>query len=165
MMMKLHTKIGRAGILSLAALILLLGAAGILEIFRQNTARDLSDQWAARRWEKNGYAQISGYFPEGAGDVPGRIYSLTAAVDKALQEAEARAKQMKDEYLSVEHLFLGLLEKPSRTMAEIWKSYAISEKTFLPALQSVRGNTRVTGETPEETYDALDHSLRSLSNA
>ncbi len=91
MMMKLHTKIGRAGILSLAALILLLGATGIFEILRQNTAHALSDQWAAHRWEKNGYAQISGYFPPGAGDVPGRIYSLTAAVDKALQDASLSA--------------------------------------------------------------------------
>ena len=91
--MKLHTKIGRAGILSLAALILLLGATGIFEILRQNTAHALSDQWAAHRWEKNGYAQISGYFPPGAGDVPGRIYSLTAAVDQAMTDASLESPE------------------------------------------------------------------------
>ncbi|MBO5502197.1 MAG: ATP-dependent chaperone ClpB [Clostridia bacterium] len=83
-----------------------------------------------------------------------KIY-INNDTEKALNAAKERATQMKDEYLSVEHLFLGLLDKPSRTMAELWKSYAITEKTFLPALQSVRGNARVTGETPEETYDVL----------
>ncbi len=83
-----------------------------------------------------------------------KIY-INNDTEKALVAARERAQQMKDEYLSVEHLFLGLLEKPSRTMAEIWKSYAITEKTFLPALQSVRGSARVTGETPEGTYDVL----------
>ena len=76
-------------------------------------------------------------------------------VEKALLAAKETAERMKDEYLSVEHLFLGLLQKPERSMGELWKSYAIEEKGFLSALQSVRGNTRVTGETPEETYDAL----------
>ena len=93
MMMKRHTKIGRAGILSLAALLLLLGATGILEIVRQNTAHSLPDQWAARRWNEKDSAQLSGYFPEGEGDVPGRIYSLTASVDKALQDASLRAAE------------------------------------------------------------------------
>ena len=90
----------------------------------------------------------------GSGREPDKIY-ISSDVEKALVAARDRAQQMKDEYLSVEHLFMGLLDKPSRSMAEVWRSYAIDEKTFLPALQSVRGNTRVTGETPEETYDAL----------
>ncbi|MDD6143946.1 MAG: Clp protease N-terminal domain-containing protein, partial [bacterium] len=90
----------------------------------------------------------------GSGREMDKIY-INSDVERALVAARDRAAQMKDEYLSVEHLFLGLLEKPSRSMAELWKGYAIEEKTFLPALQSVRGNTRVTGETPEETYDAL----------
>ena len=90
----------------------------------------------------------------GAGREMDKIY-INNDTEKALVAARERAEQMKDEYLSVEHLFLGLLDKPSRTMAELWKSYAITEKTFLPALQSVRGNARVTGETPEETYDVL----------
>ncbi|MBE5802202.1 MAG: ATP-dependent chaperone ClpB [Clostridiales bacterium] len=90
----------------------------------------------------------------GAGREMDKIY-INNDTEKALAQARERAVQMKDEYLSVEHLFLGLLDKPSRTMAEIWKSYAITEKTFLPVLKSVRGNARVTGETPEETYDVL----------
>ncbi|MDD5898553.1 MAG: Clp protease N-terminal domain-containing protein, partial [Clostridia bacterium] len=90
---------------------------------------------------------------------------ISADAEKALLAAQERAKQMKDEYLSVEHLFLGLLDKPSRSMAELWNGYAISEKTFLPTLQSVRGNTRVTGETPEETYDALAKYGTDLTEA
>ncbi len=90
----------------------------------------------------------------GGGREMDKIY-INNDTEKALVAARERAEQMKDEYLSVEHLFLGLLDRPSRTMAELWKSYAITEKTFLPALQSVRGNARVTGETPEETYDVL----------
>ena len=93
-----------------------------------------------------------------------RLY-VSADVEKALLAAQERAQQMKDEYLSVEHLFLGLLDKPSHTMAELWKSYAITPDTFLPVLQSVRGNTRVTGETPEETYDALAKYGTDLTEA
>ncbi|MEG0494201.1 MAG: ATP-dependent chaperone ClpB [Clostridia bacterium] len=90
----------------------------------------------------------------GSGREADKIY-ISNEVEQALVAARERAQQMKDEYLSVEHLFLGLLEKPSRTLAELWKSYAITEKNFLTVLQSVRGNTRVTGETPEDTYDVL----------
>jgi len=100
----------------------------------------------------------------GSGREMDKIY-INADVEKALVAAQERAAQMKDEYLSVEHLFLGLLDKPSRSMAEMWKSYAISEQTFLPALQAVRGNARVTGETPEETYDALAKYGTDLTEA
>ncbi|MDD3334313.1 MAG: ATP-dependent chaperone ClpB [Eubacteriales bacterium] len=92
-----------------------------------------------------------------------KIY-INADVERALAAARERAQQMKDEYLSVEHLFLGLLEKPTRSMKELWDGYAITEKAFLTVLQSVRGNTRVTGETPEETYDALAKYGQDLTN-
>jgi len=100
----------------------------------------------------------------GSGREADKIY-INTDVERALVAARERAQQMKDEYLSVEHLFLGLLDKPSRSMAELWKGYAIEEKTFLPALQSVRGNARVTGETPEETYDALAKYGADLTQA
>ncbi len=93
-----------------------------------------------------------------------RLY-ISADVEKALLAAQERAQQMKDEYLSVEHLFLGLLDKPGRSMAELWKSYSITPDTFLPVLQAVRGNTRVTGETPEDTYDALAKYGTDLTEA
>ena len=83
-----------------------------------------------------------------------KIY-ISNDVEKAMVAAQERAKRMGDDYMSVEHLFLGLLEKPSRAMAEFWRSYAIDEKGFLPVLQSVRGNARVSTENPEDTYDVL----------
>ena len=90
----------------------------------------------------------------GSGREADKIY-ISNDVDRALIAAKERAEQMKDEYMSVEHLFMGLLEKPTRSMKELWDSYAITLNAFLPVLQSVRGNSRVTGETPEDTYDAL----------
>ena len=90
----------------------------------------------------------------GSGREADKIY-ISNDVDRALIAARERAEQMKDEYMSVEHLFMGLLEKPTRAMKELWDSYAITLNAFLPVLQSVRGNSRVTGETPEDTYDAL----------
>ncbi len=90
----------------------------------------------------------------GFGREADKIY-ISNDVDRALIAAKERAEQMKDEYMSVEHLFMGLLEKPTRAMKELWDSYAITLNAFLPVLQSVRGNSRVTGETPEDTYDAL----------
>ncbi len=100
----------------------------------------------------------------GSGHEMDKIY-IHNDVEKALVAARERAEQMKDEYLSVEHLFLGLLDKPTRTMAELWKSYAIDDKTFLQALQAVRGNTRVTSDNPEETYDALAKYGTDLTEA
>ena len=100
----------------------------------------------------------------GSGREMDKIY-ISSDVERALVAARDRAAQMHDEYLSVEHLFLGLIEKPSRSMAEVWKGYAIDEKTFLPVLQSVRGNARVSSETPEETYDALAKYGTDLTEA
>ena len=76
-------------------------------------------------------------------------------VDKAFTAAEEKAKQMKDEYISVEHLFIGLLEKPNSQLKDIFAKCGITEKAFLQALEQVRGSVRVTGQNPEETYDVL----------
>ena len=93
MMMKLHKKMRLALILSAAALALLLCAAGILGILRRQTADALTDQQAAKRWNGRGASQISGFFAEGEGDVPGRIYSLTAAVDQAMTDASLESPE------------------------------------------------------------------------
>ena len=73
----------------------------------------------------------------------------------ALIEAEKQAKNMKDDYISVEHLFLGLLEKANSNLKELFKKYGIDKDEFLKALVTVRGNTRVTTDNPEGTYNAL----------
>lgn len=90
----------------------------------------------------------------GSGREPDKVY-VSQDVDKALTAAEEKAKQMRDEYISVEHLFIGLLEKPNSQLKEIFSSLGITEKAFLSALEQVRGSVRVTGQNPEETYDVL----------
>lgn len=90
----------------------------------------------------------------GSGRESGKIY-VSSDVDRALTEAERTAERMKDEYVSVEHLFLGLLEKPRNTLRDLFTEFNITRDRFLDALQSVRGNTRVTSDTPENTYDVL----------
>ncbi len=76
-------------------------------------------------------------------------------VDFVLQSAESIAKRMKDEYVSVEHIMLAIIDKVTGELKEIFKKYNITKTGFLKVLSSVRGNTRVTTDNPEETYDAL----------
>ena len=90
----------------------------------------------------------------GPGREPGKIY-VSSDVDAVLVEAENQAKRMKDEYVSVEHIMLAMLEKPNSAMRSVFERFGISRNTFLAALSTVRGNTRVTSDSPEETYDAL----------
>ena len=75
---------------------------------------------------------------------------------KALVYAENEAKAMGDEYVSVEHLFLGLIQKPSREVKELLKEFHIDRERFLQALSKVRGNQRVTSDNPEAVYDSLE---------
>ena len=90
----------------------------------------------------------------GPGREADKVY-ISPEVDKALQEAEARAKQMKDEYLSVEHVWMGICAKPNSRVRDILRTFNYQEADFLKALSQVRGATRVTTDSPEETYDAL----------
>ena len=76
-------------------------------------------------------------------------------VDMVLTKSEKIADKMKDEYVSVEHLMLAILDNPSSDIKEIFKRYNINKNDFLKALSSVRGNTRVTSDNPESTYDVL----------
>ena len=84
-----------------------------------------------------------------------RFY-ITADVDAAFQKAEEEAKTMKDEFVSVEHLFLGLLETARGGVKNLFDTYRITKENTLKALQAVRGNQRVTSDNPEGTYDALE---------
>ena len=90
----------------------------------------------------------------GPGREADKVY-ISADLEKALLEAEARAKQMKDEYLSVEHVWMGICSKANARVREILKRIGYDEKAFLKALSDVRGATRVTTDSPEDTYDAL----------
>ncbi len=77
-------------------------------------------------------------------------------LNRALIHAEEEAKQMGDEYVSVEHLFLSLLDHPSPSMKELFRENGITRDGFLQALSTVRGNQRVTSDNPEATYDTLN---------
>lgn len=76
-------------------------------------------------------------------------------VDRAFQEAEKEAAKMQDEYISVEHLMLGLFDVPDRDLKEIFQTFQLKKEDFLNALMKVRGNVRVTEQNPEETYNVL----------
>lgn len=97
----------------------------------------------------------------GPGREADRVY-VTQDLDRALNEAEKIAGNLKDEYISVEHLFLGLVEKPSKSVKELFARFAIDKNRFLTALNAVRGNARVTSDTPEDTYDALKKFAQDL---
>ena len=84
-----------------------------------------------------------------------RFY-ITADVDATFQKAEEEAKAMKDEFVSVEHLFLGLLQTARGGVKTLLDTYRITKENTLKALQAVRGNQRVTSDNPEGTYDALE---------
>ena len=83
-----------------------------------------------------------------------KIY-VSQGLDQALTEAEAQASRMKDDYVSVEHLVLGMLEKPEADVKKLMGTFEIDAGRFLAALRDVRGNARVTSDNPEETYDVL----------
>lgn len=88
------------------------------------------------------------------GRAQGSVY-ISSELDRSLSEAEAQAERMKDEYVSVEHIVLGIMEAPNKAVKELFKSFNITKSKFLQALQSVRGNAQVTSQNPEETYDVL----------
>ena len=77
-------------------------------------------------------------------------------LNKVLICAEDEAKRMGDEYVSVEHLFLSMLQNPNKEIKEIFREYAITRERFLKVLSEVRGNQRVTSDNPEATYDTLE---------
>ena len=90
----------------------------------------------------------------GSGREAGKIY-VSADLDRVLTEAEAQAERMKDDYVSVEHLFLALVEKGSSGTAGIFRSFGVEKNRLLKALSDIRGNQRVSSRNPEETYDVL----------
>lgn len=85
----------------------------------------------------------------------GQLY-IGQDLNKALIHAEDEAKQMGDEYVSVEHIFLSLLKYPNKELKAIFREFGITREGFLQALSTVRGNQRVTSDNPEATYDTLN---------
>ena len=90
----------------------------------------------------------------GSGRDPDKVY-ISQAADKVLSAAAREAKAMKDDYISVEHVFLGLLDEQTQNTTELFRAFSITKDKFLQQLTAVRGNQRVTNDNPEETYNAL----------
>ncbi len=84
----------------------------------------------------------------------GKVY-IASDMDKIFTKSEKLADSMKDEYVSVEHIFLSLITSPNSAMKKVFEEYNIDKTNFTKALVKVRGNTRVTSDSPESTYDAL----------
>ena len=90
----------------------------------------------------------------GSGRDPDKVY-ISQATDKVLSATAREAKAMKDDYVSVEHVFLGLLDEPTQNTTELFRAFNIKKDAFLQQLTAVRGNQRVTNDNPEDTYNAL----------
>ncbi|MBO5449830.1 MAG: ATP-dependent chaperone ClpB [Ruminococcus sp.] len=88
------------------------------------------------------------------GRAQGQVY-VSSELDKALAQAESEADKMQDEYVSVEHIFMGIMECPNKAVGELFRTFGIKKKTFSEALKSVRGGVKVTSQNPEDTYDVL----------
>ena len=95
-------------------------------------------------------------FPKagGSGYDPSRIY-ISASLDKALTEAEKQAGKMKDDYISVEHVLLGILEYPTDNVKALFRAQNVTAAAVLEALRKIRGNQKVTSDNPEDTYNVL----------
>lgn len=91
----------------------------------------------------------------------GSVY-MSPELEKALNEAFSVSSSMKDEYISVEHIMLGIIDKPDRSVKKLLSDFGITKNGFLTVLSSVRGGKRVTNDSPEETYDALNKYAKDL---
>ena len=97
----------------------------------------------------------------GSGREADRVY-ITPELDRALNAAEKQAQHMKDEYVSVEHVFLGLMDAPNEAIKTLLRQFAVERNAFLTALNDIRGGARVTSDSPEGTYDALGKYAQDL---
>ena len=104
------------------------------------------------------------HLPQVSGSGAGQMY-LSRDLEQALNEAEKIAREMHDEYTSVEHLMLGLFEKTDDTLRSLFREAGLTKEKFMAALRQVRGNRTVTSDTPEETYDVLKKYGRDLTEA
>ena len=102
--------------------------------------------------------------PQVSGSGAGQMY-LSRDLEQALNEAEKIAREMHDEYTSVEHLMLGLFEKTDDTLRSLFREAGLTKEKFMAALRQVRGNRTVTSDTPEETYNVLKKYGRDLTEA
>ena len=130
-------------------LALLADEAGLIPQLLGNMGLTVPSFTAAAKAEVEKLPRVSG-----SGREQGKIY-VAQDVDKCLNTAESIASSMKDEYVSVEHLLLALIDTANRELKELFRTYNVTKEGVLQALTAVRGNQRVTSDNPEETYNAL----------
>ena len=130
-------------------LALLLDEGGLIPQLLGNMGLTVPSFTAAAKAEVEKLPRVSG-----SGREQGKIY-VAQDVDKCLNTAESIAASMKEEYVSVEHLLLALLDTANRELKELFRTYNVQKEGVLQALTNVRGNQRVTSDNPEETYNAL----------
>ncbi|MBQ5337614.1 MAG: ATP-dependent chaperone ClpB, partial [Oscillospiraceae bacterium] len=99
----------------------------------------------------------------GSGRQPGMVY-ISNDTEQLYNQAEELAKQMQDEYVSVEHVFLAMLKSNDPTLKRLFQQFSVNEPKVLSALKEIRGNTRITNETPEATYDVLKKYGQDLTD-
>ena len=101
----------------------------------------------------------------GAGVDPSKVV-ITQRLGKALAEAEAEARRMKDEYVSVDHIFAAIADQPPASpLGEVWREYNITRARFVMAMEELRGGARITSANPEDTFEALTKYGRDLVEA
>ncbi|MBR3437900.1 MAG: AAA family ATPase, partial [Clostridia bacterium] len=127
---------------------------GLIPSLVTSIGADLNSLLSKLQTEIGSLPQVTG------GDM---YYSQSAFA--ALAEAEKAAQSMKDEYISVEHIMLGIIRKASPAMKSLLSSYGINEKAFLSVLKNVRNSRTVTSDNPEDTYDVLKKYGRDLTEA
>lgn len=111
----------------------------------------------------NSILNLINQMPKVSGNTDGKIY-LSQNLDAALTEAEKQAKNMGDSYISVEHLFLGIMAKPNNNVKKLLADYSIKKDNFLMTLKNIRGNQQVNSENPEATYNVLKKYGQDLTD-
>ena len=111
----------------------------------------------------NSILNLINQMPKVSGNTDGKIY-LSQNLNAALTEAEKQAKNMGDSYISVEHLFLGIMAKPNNNVKKLLADYSIKKDNFLMTLKNIRGNQQVNSENPEATYNVLKKYGQDLTD-
>ena len=115
----------------------------------------LKKMGVSEKFEKTIKNKVNNMPKMSGGARPSDSIYVSRDVDLTLNDAEKIASKMKDEYVSVEHIMLSIFDNANSQIKELFRTYNINKSEFLKALSSVRGNTRVTTDNPEETYNAL----------
>ncbi|NLA05674.1 MAG: AAA domain-containing protein, partial [Firmicutes bacterium] len=137
--------------------------AALLEQEQGLAARFVSEAGADPAALQRDLAQLLEKIPRVSGSGYEGTLQMSSELARALSRSEQEAKQLKDEYVSVEHLLLGLIEEAEEDLKELLRRYGLDRNTLLQSFRALRGSQRVTSENPEETYEALERYGRDLT--